>query len=346
MRGLSVCDVTGNRKTASTAVTIGDIARVAGVSRSTVSRAFSRPELLNPETVRRVKAAADQLGYVVNHAARALSTGRFGNVAVVVPDIANPFFPPLVRRVQTLADAAGYAVFLGDSDEIADREANLTSRLSAQVEGFVLASPRLDEQRIRELDAARPVVLVNRDIEGLARVLIDPSGGLDEAVAHLHRLGHTRVVYLSGPRESWSDQQRRAALARAAERAGLEVIVQELGRPSSAGGRDAVGGILTSGATAVIAFDDVVAQGVMAGLALRGIDVPHDMSVIGCDDTLASGTHPALTTISAASAAAGDAAAELLLGILASGERSDARVAIATHLVVRATTEAAHPIDG
>ena len=346
MRGLSVCDVTGNRKTASAAVTIGDIARVAGVSRSTVSRAFSRPELLNPETVRRVKAAADQLGYVVNHAARALSTGRFGNVAVVVPDIANPFFPPLVRRVQTLADAAGYAVFLADSDEIADREANLTSRLSAQVEGFVLASPRLDEQRIRELDAARPVVLVNRDIEGLARVLIDPSGGLDEAVAHLHRLGHTRVVYLSGPRESWSDQQRRAALDRAAERAGLEVIVQELGRPSSAGGRDAVGGILTSGATAVIAFDDVVAQGVMAGLALRGIDVPRDMSVIGCDDTLAAGTHPALTTISAASAAAGDAAAELLLGILAGGERSDARVSIATHLVVRATTEAAHPIDG
>lgn len=107
-----------------------------------------------------------------------------------------------------------------------------------------------------------------------------------------------------------------------------------------------MGGILTSGATAVIAFDDVVAQGVMAGLALRGIDVPRDMSVIGCDDTLAAGTHPALTTISAASAAAGDAAAELLLGILASGERSDARVSIATHLVVRATTEAAHSIDG
>jgi LacI family transcriptional regulator len=154
------------------------------------------------------------------------------------------------------------------------------------------------------------------------------------------------VVYLSGPRESWSDQQRRAALARAAERAGLEVIVQELGRPSSGGGRDAVGGILASEATAVIAFDDVVAQGVMAGLALRGIDVPHDISVIGCDDTLASGTHPALTTISAASAAAGDAAAELLLGVLASGERSDARVTIATHLVVRATTEAARTIGG
>lgn len=333
--------VTGNSKASTTSVTIGDIARVAGVSRSTVSRAFSRPELLSAETVQRVKAAAAQLGYVANHAARALSTGRFGNVAVVVPDIANPFFPPLVRRVQTLADAAGFAVFLGDSDEIADREANLTSRLSAQVEGFVLAAPRLDEQRIRELDATRPVVLVNRDISGLARVLIDPSGGLDEAVAHLQRHGHRSLVYLSGPRESWSDQQRRAALLSAAKRAGLEVTIQELGRPSSAAGRDAVGGILSSGATAVIAFDDVVAQGVMAGLALRGIDVPRDISVIGCDDTLASGTHPALTTISAASAAAGDAAAELLLAVLSSGERSEARVAIATHLVVRATSDKA-----
>ncbi|MBW1638319.1 LacI family transcriptional regulator [Microbacterium resistens] len=343
VRGHSVSVVTGKRRSATNPVTIGDIARVAGVSRSTVSRAFSRPEMLSGETVHRVRAAADQLGYVVNHAARALSTGRFGNIAVVVPDIANPFFPPLVRRVQTLADQADYAVFLGDSDEIADREANLTSRLSAQVEGFVLAAPRLDEQRIRELDAQRPVVLVNRDIEGLARVLIDPSGGLDEAVAHLHRLGHRRVVYLSGPRESWSDQQRRAALNRAAERVGIEVAVQELGRPSSTGGRDAVGGILASGATAVIAFDDVVAQGVLAGLALRGIAVPRDISVIGCDDTLASGTNPALTTISAASAAAGEAAAELLLARLADAERPAERVAIATHLVVRETTDAARP---
>src|SRR5690606_20676084 len=100
-------------------VTIRDVAAAAAVSRSTVSRAFTRPQLLSPETVRHVLAVAARLGYVGNQAARALSTGRFGNIAVVVPDIANPFFPPLVRSLQLAAEAADLAVFLGDSDESA-----------------------------------------------------------------------------------------------------------------------------------------------------------------------------------------------------------------------------------
>lgn len=324
-------------------VTIADIARVSGVSRATVSRAFSRPELLRPETVSRIRAAADELGYVLNPTARALSTGRSGNIAVIVPDIANPFFPPLVRRVQNLADRAGLAVFLGDSDEVVEREADLVRRLTAQVDGFVLAATRLDETQIRALDERRPVVLVNRDLPGIARVLIDPGGGLDETVAHLTHLGHRHLAYLAGPPESWSDQCRRAALTAAAATAGLELSILEGGRPTADGGRDAVAALLASGATAVIAFDDVVAQGVLTGLAVRGIAVPGRISVIGCDDTLAAGTHPALTTISAASAAAGEAAADLLLSALAdpargTADRSDRSIAIATHLVLRATT--------
>jgi LacI family transcriptional regulator len=323
------------------AVTIGDIAEVAGVSRSTVSRAFSRPELLNPETVSRVRNAASRLGYVANYAARTLSTGKSGNIAIVVPDIANPFFPPLMRRIQTLADEAGYAVFIGDSDEVAEREAKLTQRLSPQVEGFILASPRLDAARIRELNGTCPVVLVNRDVEGLARVLIDPRGGMDEAVVHLYRQGHRRVLYLSGPRASWSDQQRRAALMEAAARVGIQAEVLELGRPTADAGRDAVGRILASGATATIAFDDVVAQGVLAGMAVRGVNVPRDISVIGCDDTLASGTNPPLTTISTASEAAGEAAVRQLIEMLAAGRNTGTRVIIDTHLVVRVTTDQA-----
>ena len=126
-------------------ITIGDVAAKAGVSRATVSRAFTRPNLLTPAVVEQVRRIADELGYVPNRIARALSTGRFGTLALLVPDIANPFFPPLIRAAQARADALGYAVFLGDSDETPDREDRLLAKLAPQVDGFVVASPRLDE---------------------------------------------------------------------------------------------------------------------------------------------------------------------------------------------------------
>ena len=320
-------------------VTMGDVAAVAGVSRSTVSRALSGSDLLSQHTIDHVRSVAAQLGYIGNQAARALSTGRFGNIAVVVPDIANPFFPPLVRKVQSIADRADYAVFLGDSDESAEREAKLAARLSAQVEGFILASSRLPSELILSMARIHPIVLVNRDIKGIPRILIDLTGGMTEAVAHLSHLGHTRIAYLAGPPDSWSDQQRRLTLAKAAKEIGMNVKIIKLGRPSYSAGRDAVSALVESKVTAAVAFDDVVAQGVLAGLALRGIDVPSDFSVVGCDDTLAAGTQPALTTISAASASAGEAAVQLLIQMLTTDEPIVERVGIATHLVVRATTD-------
>ncbi|MFD3400236.1 LacI family DNA-binding transcriptional regulator [Kribbella sp. NPDC058693] len=320
-------------------VTIGDIAAAAQVSRSTVSRAFTRPQLLSPETVDHVRAVAARLGYVGNQAARALSTGRFGNIAVVVPDIANPFFPPLVRSLQSAAETADLAVFLGDSDESAEREAKLIARLAPQVEGFVLASPRLSEELIRELAATRPVVLVNRDLDGIPRVLIDSTGGMTEAVMLLKKLGHERIAYLAGPRDSWSDQQRREVLTSAAS--GLTVEVIEVGRPSYAAGRDSVSALVRSGATAAIAFDDVVSQGVLAGLELRGISVPGDFSLVGCDDTLAALTTPALTSVSAGASTAGTAAAQLLIRLMEDADDAGECMTIATHLVTRATTATA-----
>jgi len=321
-----------------TGVTIRDVAIAAEVSRSTVSRAFTRPQLLSPETVEHVRAVAARLGYVGNQAARALSTGRFGNIAVVVPDIANPFFPPLVRSLQLAAETADLAVFLGDSDESAEREAKLIARLAPQVEGFVLASPRLSEELIRGLAATRPVVLVNRDLDGIPRVLIDSSGGMTEAVLLLKKLGHERLAYLAGPRDSWSDQQRRDTLTQTSAAAGLTVEIIEVGRPTYTAGRDSVSALVRSGATAAIAFDDVVSQGVLAGLEVRGLSVPADFSLVGCDDTLAPLTTPALTSVSAGAATAGTAAAKLLVDLLEATEPSAGCVTIATHLVTRATT--------
>ncbi len=322
--------------------TITEVAAAAGVSRATVSRTFSRPELLNPETTARVREAAARLGYVRNQVARALSTGRAGNIALIVPDIANPFFPPLIRAAQASADDAGFAVFLGDSDEKPDREDVLLTKMAAQVDGFILASPRLDEQRIRAHAARRPLILINRDIDGLPRVLMDVTGGITEAVSHLAELGHRRIAYVSGPPASWANQQRQEAARKAAEGLGLSLVAVAARHPTYQGGQSAIAALLEADVTAIVAFDDLVAQGIMAGLADRGLQVPRHMSVVGFDDVLAARTYPPLTTVAAHCAEAGAQAVALLGDILENGRCPVERVVIPTELVVRATTSPPH----
>jgi DNA-binding LacI/PurR family transcriptional regulator len=320
------------------APTISDVAKGAGVSTATVSRAFSRPEMLREETVRQVRLVAARLGYLPNPMARALSTGRQGNIAIVVPDIGNPFFPPLLRAAQATADAAGYSVFLGDSDEDPARELRLTEKLVMQIEGFILASSRMQNKRIVELATRRPVVLINRDIAGLPRVLIDTIAGIDAAVEHLGELGHESLVYVSGPAASWSDQQRRLAVERAAQRHGMAIQSVPAKHPTFDAGRQITSTILGLDVTAAITFDDFVAHGLLAGLAEQGTIVPRDFSVIGCDDVLGASTYPALTSVSARCDEAGRMAADLLLGALDSGKRGDVRCLLETWLVVRGTT--------
>ncbi|MFC0625684.1 LacI family DNA-binding transcriptional regulator [Kribbella deserti] len=322
--------------------TIGTVAAEAGVSRATVSRAFSQPHRLKPETVERVLEVARRLGYAVNPMAKALSTGRSGNLALIVPDIANPFFPPMIRAVEQRADTAGYAVFLGHTDEDPAREDLLITRFAKQVDGFVIASSRMIETEIRAHAERRPVVLINRDVARIPRVLIDTTSGVTQAVTHLAELGHRQIAYLGGPSRSWSDGQRRRTVKRVGERAGLSVAMLPGRRASYESGREAVPAILATGVTAVIAFDDLLAHGVLTGLAERDIDVPGQFSVIGCDDVLAAQTYPPLTTVSSRAAEAGTAAVEMLASRLGSDVTgADDRLTLDTSLVVRATTTTA-----
>lgn len=321
------------------APTISQVAVAAGVDRSSVSRAFSRPELLRKETVQRIKAAAKQLGYVPNRNARALSTGRHGNVALIVPDVANPFFPPLIRAAQNEAERLDFCVFLGNSDEDPKQEEKLVSRLIGQVEGLILASPRLTDDTIRGYADAKPVVLINRDVAGIPRVLIDSGSGVGEAVDHLAAEGHRRIVYVSGPGVSWSNRQRRAAVKKACARLGLDMVTVAAQVPTFESGRRAVPAILQSKATGVVAFDDLTAQGILAGLAERGIAVPEEIAVVGCDDVLGAATYPPLTTVSNRSSEAGKVATSLLLEMLRTRVVGDARYVLETHLVVRKTTK-------
>ena len=318
--------------------TISQVAAKAGVSRATVSRAFTRPEMLSGDTVRNVMEVANELGYVPNHTARALSTGRYANVALIVPDIANPFFPPLIRAAQMEADRFDFCVFLGNTGEDPRQEDKLVGRFCGQVEGLILASSRLSEDRIRRHAERRPVVLINRDVRGIPRVLIDSAGGVGEAVAHLAALGHNRIAYVSGPPSSWSNRQRRAAVRRSAEALNLEVANIASAMPTYEAGRAVTHQILSSGATAVVAFDDLLAQGILAGLAAQKVSVPLEFSVVGCDDVLGATTYPPLTTVSNRSNEAGRVALSLLMEALKTHTVHDVRHVLETHVVIRETT--------
>jgi len=339
-RSAIVADVSRSDRSPTTAApTIDVIARELGISRSTVSRAFTKPHLLRSETVERVLATAESLGYAPNKAARALSTGYHGVIALIVPDIANPFFPPLIRAAQVGADRQDFCVLLGDSAENPDQETRLITRFTPQVDGFVLVSSRLPDAVLATHASRRPMVLINRDTPRVPRVLVDSHTGVAQAVAHLAELGHERLAYVGGPTSSWSDQQRRRGIATARAEHGMTALTMLQAKPATyAGGVAAVEAILASGATAVLAFDDVVAHGVLAGLAERRVRVPEDISVVGCDDVFAATTYPPLTTISLSCADAGEVAVSVLLDLVGGRKLGDVRYSLDSRLVVRATT--------
>lgn len=317
--------------------TITRLARDLGVSPATVSRAFSRPELLRPDTVQRVRDAALAAGYVPNRHARALSTGRSAAVAIIVPDIANPFFPPLIRQMQDIAQDRGMTVLLADTDERPDREEAAIKLLSHEVEGLVLCSSRLPSATLRRLVGEHRLVLLNRDVPDAGRVLLDTGPAVRQAVNTLAGLGHRRLAYLAGPQpRSWSNFQRSRAAAEQAAEAGVDLVSYPTARGTYDDGHELAPRVVDDDVTAVIAFDDVVAHGVMGGLAVMGVEVPGDVSVIGCDDVLSTTTHPPLSTIAVDPGAAARVAMAMLLDGPAA-DRPSGRALLPARLVLRGT---------
>jgi LacI family transcriptional regulator len=322
------------------AVTIKDVARVAGVSAATVTRALSTPDMVRPSTRDRVREAAANLGYHPNKAARGLITGRTGNLGLLVPDLANPFFPSIVKGVQARAHEADYAVFLADTDEDPGAEAGLVRKLAKQVDGLILCSPRMSEAELRALLGETPLVLVNRRIARVPSVLPELLDGMRQAISHLTALGHRRIAYVAGPRSSWANRERVRSLRTVAAAAGVELV--ELGNvsPQFEGGVAAADQVLAASVTAVIAYNDLVALGLLNRFMARGVAVPGDLSVLGFDDiALAAMVHPSLTTVALPKEQTGRAAVDLLLQLLDSPDRhSAARRELPTQLMVRSST--------
>jgi len=322
------------------AVTIKDVARAAGVSPSTVCRALSTPELVRAETRERVQRSAAELDYSPNRAARGLITGRTGNLGLIVPDLGNPFFPGVVKGIQARAREADYAVFLADTDEDPAAEAQLVRTLAKQVDGIVLCSPRMSEQELRGVAALSPVVLLNRRVGRLPAITFDNVDGMRQAVTHLTALGHRRIAYVAGPRASWSNRERVRGLRLAIAAAGAELIEVGPVQPQFDGGVAAADQVLAAGVTAVIAYNDVIALGLLSRLNARGIAVPAAISVLGFDDiALSAMVHPSLTTVGLPMKSCGRAGVDLLLGLLQDPDKfGSTRRELATQLMVRGST--------
>lgn len=330
-------------------VTIYQVAREAGVATSTVSRAFSNPQRVNPRTRAHVEATARRLGYTPNPLARALHTGRTRTAALLVPDITNPHFFGVIRGAERRANTAGFTLVLVETEESGEREARHVERLARSVDGFVLASSRMPDRAVRELARSRLLSLVNRDVEGVTSTVIDPSDGSRQIVEHLHSLGHRSVVYLSGPRNSWLGAKRWRALSTAARRLGVDAARLGPFPPAVHGGAAAADAGLGSGATALVAHNDLLAIGVLGRLAERSVSVPGDVSVVGYDDIFgADFCSPPLTTVAGPIERAGSSAMDLLLAALETRSRDEGRqfVSLPSHLVVRASTGPAQPAGG
>jgi LacI family transcriptional regulator len=277
------------------------------------------------------------MGYRPNPVARALPRGRTQTLALLVPDITNPFFFGLIRGAERQAATAGYTLVLADTGESAAMERTHVERLTGGVDGFVLASSRLTDDALRVAIAGQPAVVVNRQISGLPCVVINEEQGMRQAVDHLVSLGHRTIAYLGGPANSWSNRAKWRALQAAARQHG--VTIERLGpfSPTVAGGAAAADAVLIAGTTAVIAFNDLLAIGTQMRLHARGIDVPADLSVVGCDDIFgADFCRPPLTTLAADIEQAGRSAIDLLLGTLR--DTSAEKFVLASHLRIREST--------
>jgi DNA-binding LacI/PurR family transcriptional regulator len=319
-------------------MSIREVAVRAGVSPATVSRVFTQPDAVAPDTRRRVREAAEELDYAPHPVARSLARGRTGNIGIVVPDIANAFSAVITKAVQQEARRDDYALFVAGSDELAQDEQRWARALAPQVDGLLLVSPMMPDEAVRELAALVPVVLTNRLIPGMPAVVTDATEATGHAVEHLRALGHRRIAYLGGPAASYSDETRRRGYRAACERWELEPI--ELGpfQARFSAGVRAADLVLATGATAVVAYNDEIAVGVLNRLADRGVGVPTGLSVVGFDDTsLAEMVTPRLTTVRLPAADAGRAAVRMLLDGLGGRPGHDVR-ALPGELIVRAST--------
>lgn len=323
--------------------TIDEVAEAAGVHRSTVSRAFSRPDAVKPETRDHILRVAESLGYTMSPLAQALRRKTSNLVPLIVPDITNPFFAELAKTMTAAAGEAGYQLVLCVTDGDGERTENYLASMNALYAPFGVIAPstRFDVESLRRFAFWSRVVVIDRvdDDSGVPTVTVDSARGIELAFEHLVGLGHRSVGYVSGIVGTHTAQDRRAAYLRLAARHGVEPVILEGGTgpvPSDHAAADFLA--LAQRPTALITGNDMIAFGLMSALGVQGVRVPEDVSVVGFDGlTLGERFNPALTTVRQPIADMGTIAIHLAQKLIAGTVE---HVVLEPELLVRRSTAA------
>lgn len=318
--------------------TIYDIAQRVGLNPSTVSRALNKPGRTNAATEEKIRAAAAELGYRANPMARALPTGFSGTYAIVLPDITNPVHFELIRGAEQVARANGFTLIISETEGSAEIERETIETLQPSVDGLLVVASRLDDAELAALATVKPIVGANHSTPSLPSVAPDLPMGLVAALDHLDDLGHRSVAYL-GLGGAQINRSRWDLTLDLADARGIAVVEIAVDAPTVEGGADALRRVRASGVTAVLAYNDLVAHGLLRAARSAGLSLPEAFSVIGFDDIFSAELAvPALTTLRSPLREIGTRGMETLID--PEHNRAPSKVVLPLELIVRESTAA------
>lgn len=327
----------------STKPTIHDVASLAGVSKSLVSLALSGSGKVSQVRKDRILAAAEQLGYRRNAAARSLAVRKSQTMGVLILDLHNPVFAEILDGVQSELRNHGYSTMLvtGGDDQILERS-EIDTLLQFQIEGLVLISHRLTESDLKAIAAEVPTVTITRDdikVPKLDTVCNDDVAGASLAVDHLVELGHSKIVCLSGGDNPVSHSRVEGYLA-AMRNHGKEKFASVVaGGLTDATGYKAAAIALEQKPTALFVANDIAAMGAIAAIEEAGLSVPEDVSVVGYDGiSLGALRSVNLTTVSQPLDDLGRLAARALVERVEKPNTKSQHIRLAAKLIARGTT--------
>ena len=308
------------------AITIKDVAKQAGVSHSTVSRALHGSPLISEETVERICQIANEMGYSPSAAARSLRTNRSHALGVIVSTIDDPFFSEILQGIEEVAQEHGYSMLMAASQRDPKREQAIVQDMRERhVDGLIICSASFSSpQRRNLLEYGIPIVMVNNQAAEEYRYSIyhDDVDGSRQVTRYLIELGHKRIAYLGNSLSGRTTQDRLTGFRRELDATGLTIPTEYVYEVPGGLPEDGLIALehfmdLPRRPTAIFCFNDMLAIGVLNGLQVAGIQVPEDISVVGFDNIVFSAyTNPPLTTLDQPKRYIGAEAAHLTLGLL------------------------------